>query len=341
MGSSSTKLEKQLGNDFPSDEHYMGLDNFGNTCYCNSVLQALYYCLPFREQMIRNAHLYAPKAGEAPNLLSCLAELFTTMAAQKARVGSVAPRAFIRQLKTENALFDNLMHQDAQEFLNYLLNRVKEKLAEISPRANGSSPAQTWIHRMFQGTLTNETRCLTCETITNRDEPFLDLSIEINQDTSLAHCLRNFRATETLSHRDKFFCDHCCGLQEAQKCIRIRTLPPVLALHLKRFKYVEQLQQFKKLTYRVVFPLELKISNVADNADCEYHLFAVVVHIGSGPNYGHYVSIVRSNNHWLYFDDDNVELMPESRFPSFFGSAHRSECGYILFYQSQLLSSTT
>jgi ubiquitin C-terminal hydrolase len=34
----------------------------------------------------------------------------------------------------------------------------------------------------------------------------------------------------------------------------------------------------------------------------------VVVHVGSGPNHGHYISLVRSHTHWLFFDDENVEM---------------------------------
>ena len=30
---------------------YTGLANFGTTCYCNSVIQSLYYCSPFRQQL--------------------------------------------------------------------------------------------------------------------------------------------------------------------------------------------------------------------------------------------------------------------------------------------------
>ena len=43
--------------------------------------------------------------------------------------------------------------------------------------------------------------------------------------------------------------------------MRIKKLPQILALHLKRFKYVEQLQRFTKLSYRVVFPFELRLFN--------------------------------------------------------------------------------
>jgi len=47
--------------------------------------------------------------------------------------------------------------------------------------------------------------------------------------------------------------------------------------------------RMRKLMYRVVFPLELKLSNVlpdSQGADALYTLFAVVVHVGSGPHHG-------------------------------------------------------
>ena len=83
--------------------------------------------------------------------------------------------------------------------------------------------------------------------------------------------------------------------------MRVKRLPNVLALHLKRFKYVEQLQRFKKLSYRIAFPLELKLTNTAETAaepDRKYSLFAVVVHVGAGPSHGHYICLVRSHKHW-------------------------------------------
>lgn len=95
-----------------------------------------------------------------------------------------------RELITKSAirpadLFDNYMQQDAHEFLNYLLNTVADILQEEKKQEkqngrlknNGTAAATaaeaeaenkaepTWVHDIFQGTLTNETRCLNCETV--------------------------------------------------------------------------------------------------------------------------------------------------------------------------------
>ena len=39
MGATGSKLEKALEDQFPEGERYFGLENFGNTCYCNNTLQ--------------------------------------------------------------------------------------------------------------------------------------------------------------------------------------------------------------------------------------------------------------------------------------------------------------
>lgn len=33
-----------------------------------------------------------------------------------------------------------------------------------------------------------------------------------------------------------------------------------------------------------------------------------MIHCGSGPNRGHYISIVKSHGFWLLFDDDQVDV---------------------------------
>ena len=132
------------------------------------------------------------------------------------------------------------MQQDAQEFLNYLLNEIDEHLLRntqqkarkgIAQTVPATDAPKTFIRKIFQGSLTNEMKCLCCETVlndyqwifltllkvTSKEETFLDLSVDVEANSSITNCLRQFSATETLSCHNKFYCEICCSLQEAQK----------------------------------------------------------------------------------------------------------------------------
>ncbi|KAH6577218.1 hypothetical protein BASA60_004153 [Batrachochytrium salamandrivorans] len=50
------------GNSLYSEERYYGFENFGNTCYCNSVLQVLYFCKPFRDCVL--CYTFPESAGQ-------------------------------------------------------------------------------------------------------------------------------------------------------------------------------------------------------------------------------------------------------------------------------------
>jgi ubiquitin carboxyl-terminal hydrolase 9/13 len=249
--------------------------------YANSVLQALYFCIPFRELLLQYTDpsvsrydsplsLSSPQApptatsprwklerkasslqttdvpslvvaatvsipSAPPTLFSALRSLFLFISKNPAEKGTVAPRAFIDKLKEVNELFRSTMHQDAHEFSNYLLNKIVEEMEQECDRkasdlssskgtnshaastSTRSTQATTLVHRLFEGVLTSETRCMTCETVSSRDEAFLDLSVDIEQNSSISACLRQFSASEMLCQKNKFFCDSCCDLQEAEK----------------------------------------------------------------------------------------------------------------------------
>ncbi|KAL4707470.1 hypothetical protein ACJJTC_000114 [Scirpophaga incertulas] len=325
MGANISQLERDIGSEqFPPNEHYFGLVNFGK----HAIAIQFYRPYIFVDHLEKN------------------------IATQKKKVGSIAPKKFIARLRKEKEEFDNYMQQDAHEFLNFLINHINEIiLAERNQSTlkvqkntsgenvtcNGTLPQNTeptWVHEIFQGTLTSETRCLNCETV------------DVGQNTSITHCLKCFSDTETLNNDNKFKCDHCSSYQEAQKRMRVKKLPLILALHLKRFKYMEQYNRHIKVSHRVVFPLELRLFNTkcfqsddAVNPDRLYDLVAVVVHCGSGPNRGHYISIVKSHGFWLLFDDDMVDKIDASAIEDFYGLTSdiqkSSETGYILFYQSR------
>ena len=90
----------------------------------------------------------------------------------------------------------------------------------------------------------------------------MQLSLEIERCTSLTDALHHkFLATEILKGENKFLCESCLSLQEAEKTFAFKKLPPVLIIQFKRFKYVMDKQKFVRLDFRVQFPFEIRIES--------------------------------------------------------------------------------
>ncbi|KAI0008801.1 cysteine proteinase [Xylariaceae sp. FL0662B] len=453
-----TPIEKMLQNAGAlrqdGSDKFFGMENFGNTCYCNSIVQALYYTVPFREQVLKypplspshtpngtrprvhvqirapsmNGSAQADVNGNKKGLTASeamakrkminqaqlqsgqpirpedkpdtpeykkkqamlkgpilelvrestdtygmdectftgLRDIFMALVDSNVRTGVLSPQRFLEIFKRDNELFRTSMHQDAHEFYGLVLNDIIANVEDNAKRllgpeaahgnygiteslkaalgaaekttSNGiNSPGTGWVHGIFEGVLTSETRCLTCETASQRDETFLDLSIDLEEHSSVTACLQKFSAEEMLCERNKFHCDHCGGLQEAEKRMKIKRLPKVLALHLKRFKYTEDYSRLQKLFHRVVYPYQLRMFNTTEDTedpDRLYELYAVVVHIGGNAYHGHYVSVIKTEDRgWLLFDDEMVEPVDKHYVRNFFGDKPGMACAYVLFYQ--------
>jgi ubiquitin carboxyl-terminal hydrolase 9/13 len=303
-------------------------------------------------------------SGMEESTFTGLRDIFTTLIDSQSRTGVLSPQRFLDIFKRNNEMFRNSMHQDAHEFYGIVLNDVianveangkrMQEAAESRRKNSPSQPTDTalsatdtglgtrapgtgWVHDIFEGVLTSETRCLTCETASQRDETFLDLSIDLEEHSSVTSCLQSFSAEEMLCERNKFHCDHCGGLQEAEKRMKVKKLPKVLALHLKRFKYTEDYSRLQKLFHRVVYPYHLRMFNTTDDAedpDRMYELYAVVVHIGGNAYHGHYVAVIKTKDRgWLLFDDEMVEPVDKNFVRNFFGDKPGMACAYVLFYQ--------
>ncbi|KAK0126265.1 hypothetical protein ONS95_007877 [Cadophora gregata] len=319
---------------------------------------------PILELTYENASSY----GMEESTFTALKDIFMALIANNSRTGVLSPQRFLEIFKRDNEMFRTSMHQDAHEFYGLVLNAVisnveanAQRIKELASPKNEEglvhsmteavtsaayamglgggtrSPGTGWVHEIFEGVLTSETKCLTCETASQRDETFLDLSIDLEQHSSVTSCLRKFSAEEMLCERNKFHCDNCGGLQEAEKRMKIKRLPKILALHLKRFKYTEDMTRLQKLFHRVVYPYHLRMFNTTDDAedpDRLYELYAVVVHIGGNAYHGHYVSVIKTQDRgWLLFDDEMVEPVDKHYVRNFFGDKPGMACAYVLFYQ--------
>lgn len=272
-----------------------------------------------------------------PNLYSALKDIFESITENESLTGVVSPTRFIHILKKENVLFNTMMHQDAHEFLNFLLNDLSEYADSNLDGFQSVQNNSNFIKHLFQGTQSSRIKCLTCDSVTTNNEPFLDFPIEVNENetTDIQRILHEFHQREILNSGNKFYCNVCCGLQEAERVVGIEDLPHVLALHLKRFKYSEEKNTNIKLFNRIEYPLVLDVHPTFDQSVAKrYELVGLVIHMGGGPQHGHYVSLCKTEKFgWLFFDDETVETVEESTVLKFTGDGNNLTTAYVLFYK--------
>ena len=79
-------------------------------------------------------------------------------------------------------------------------------------------------------------KCTQCSHSSNKFDPFLDLSLQINRADSLVKALSHFTAVEQLDEGEKRYqCEQCKVKVRALKQLKIDKAPYILAIHLKRF----------------------------------------------------------------------------------------------------------
>ncbi|WVQ75147.1 hypothetical protein IAR50_004756 [Cryptococcus sp. DSM 104548] len=264
--------------------------------------------------------------------------------------GVVQPYDVIDAVKRASPDFNNDDQHDAHEFFNLVVNELKDTMTELDERLEREGKgvvdmsknawAKNFVQVLFEAVGAKQVKCLSCESGTSRDEVYLDLGIPIEQHSSVSHSLRQFSDTEHLCGTNKFYCDNCGGLQEAEMGTKIKRLPPILALHLQRFE--KSYTHTQKLFYRVQCPDTLRVPTTAtdDNANPDqlYELVAIVVHIGITPTQGHYVTLKRiPSGLWVMCDDDNIEPVPASDLFHWLGDRPQGQ-NYVLFYQAADIS---
>ncbi|KAM9035780.1 ubiquitin carboxyl-terminal hydrolase 35 isoform 2-T5 [Sarcophilus harrisii] len=169
-----------------SDTGKIGLINLGNTCYMNSVIQALFMASDFRHCV-----LHLPEDNSQP-LMTKLQWLFAFL--EHSQRPAVSPESFLSASWTP--WFSPGAQQDCSEYLKYLLDRLHEeektgkricqKLKqsntpsppEEQPSPNSSpNPSPTAVEKMFGGKIVTRIRCLRCLNVSTREEAFTDLSL--------------------------------------------------------------------------------------------------------------------------------------------------------------------
>ena len=128
-----------------------GLANLGNTCYVNSAVQCISY-LPLLRAYLLSCQYKATgdlnkdnPLGTGGRLLEEFAELLRQM--WSAKIGEKSPTRFRQQLGKARSQFSGADQQDAQEFLNYMLDVLHEDSNRVRNKPYVEGIEDEWVKR--------------------------------------------------------------------------------------------------------------------------------------------------------------------------------------------------
>ncbi|KAM4795218.1 ubiquitin carboxyl-terminal hydrolase 35 [Rhinophrynus dorsalis] len=163
-----------------SDTGKIGLINLGNTCYMNSILQALFMASDFRHSVL------CLKESNSQPLMMKLQYLFAFL--EHSQRPAVSPESFLAS--SWPPWFTPGVQQDCSEYLKYLLDRLHEeektgkRISQTLAQTSCSSQVKmslscdrTLVEQMFGGRIMTKIRCLKCHSVSSREEAFTDLSL--------------------------------------------------------------------------------------------------------------------------------------------------------------------
>ncbi|CAM5100299.1 unnamed protein product [Eretmochelys imbricata] len=197
-----------------------GINNLGNTCFFNAVMQNLAQTHMLNELMYemkeKGIKLKISQAEDAqldplvvnlssPGPLTSAMFLFLHSMRETGK-GPLSPKVLFSQLCQKAPRFKGFQQQDSQELLHYLLDamRIEETkriqagiLKAFNNPTTKTADEETkrkvkaygregvkmnFIDRIFVGELTSTVMCEECENISTVKEPFIDLSLPIIEE---------------------------------------------------------------------------------------------------------------------------------------------------------------
>ncbi|KAJ3377786.1 Ubiquitin carboxyl-terminal hydrolase 36 [Lobulomyces angularis] len=307
-----------------------GLQNLGNTCFLNSVLQSLIYTPPLSIHLINETH--STTCRTRANCLLCDFEsLVKKCLGNHSSTKHLSPVIIVRKLKLIAKHMRIGRQEDSHEFLRYFIDALVKPLLIGYESLDPASKETTFLHQIFAGHLRSQVDCSTCGYESKTFDPLLDLSLEIRNCNSLHKAFSHFTKPEILSKKNKYKCDKCKKLTEAKKQILIARAPSVLTIQLKRFDFTYS-NKGDKINKHVDYEEVLNITPYTINPTGPpkiYKLYSVLVHSGGSMHSGHYYSFVKnSNGIWYRMDDESVSQVSLQQVLNQKGA-------YMLFYSQQ------
>ena len=302
-----------------SDNKYarVGLNNIGNNCYINSVLQILKNIPKFTYNLTQ--------LNDKDKFLLSLKNLLINICISNK--SSFSPEEFKTNLGMENKRFSDNNQYDSTIFYISLLNIINKKLntkknnykkidmAQYADKSlqerfkiwkeNYLLKNQTFIFQFFYIFYVNEIECNSCHHINQSFQAtnFLDFPIvsEKKLVKNLEECFENYQMIKNLKNE----CSKCNKSDQSQH-FTLLELPPVLIINLKRVG--ENVAYFNEID--IPFQLDMeKIIKKVKNISI-YELRGFIKHLGD-ENSGHNFAFCKNmfDDKWYKYNDSNCNLI--------------------------------
>ncbi|KAM6071147.1 ubiquitin carboxyl-terminal hydrolase 36-like [Chlamydotis macqueenii] len=297
-----------------------GLHNVGNTCFLNAGLQCLTHTPPLANYLLSREH--SQTCQRRGFCMLCVMEKHTIQAFSSSGT-AIKPVSVIQSLKRIAEYIQFGTQGDAHYFLRCTLDAMQKACLNGSSRLDRQTQATTLVHQIFGGYLRSRVKCSLCKGVSDTYDPYLDLTLEIEQAANLEQALEQFVRPAVLRGENAYTCAKCKHEVSGSEGVTIHRASNILVLKLKR------VAGGGKITKNVPYPQLLNVRPYMsqENGDpVVYGLYAVLVHAGTSSQSGHYYCHVKaSNGQWYQMDDDLVR-------PSNI-SVVLAQQAYLLFYR--------
>jgi ubiquitin carboxyl-terminal hydrolase 8 len=304
-----------------------GLQNMGNTCSINTMIQCLGHCDAFRKFLLEETQLFRKKENYRFSMGDELRMICKQLWVDK---DSLIPSRFLSALQETLGKDFRIGREqmDITEVWMILIQNLLEESHQVEFQSiylqacSYSHPMLDYLHKemvtqwtkhsqmtnsplldLIQGVQVQQMECKTCGKLYHNIEPFQCTYFELpeKENVALEECLVKWLEKDKV---EDWKCDQCKGSTN-EKVLRVWRLPKIWMIVLKRF------HGLKKLHTPVHIPQELRLPvgfEMAEPSACSYQLKAIGNHYGSLYG-GHYNAICKNDlgdHPWCLYDDLSI-----------------------------------